>query len=193
MDKKLKHNKRSQLIVAGIIILALFGALIINTERVTADNSQALTQDANVVEAQSTEDVLKGYTSSALPSMFKLVGALIVVIGCIYLGLFLLRKMMGRKYSGNRSNNIMEVLETTYIGPKKTVSLIRVANKSVLVGSTETQISVLTELDSQTTEEILAGISTEEEQENFKNMFTVASMKLKELSFSKKEKAVLET
>ncbi|MEE8423643.1 MAG: flagellar biosynthetic protein FliO, partial [Thermodesulfobacteriota bacterium] len=43
--------------------------------------------------------------------------------------------IIGKKYAGNKTNNILEILETTHLGPKKSLSLVRVADKSVLVGT----------------------------------------------------------
>ena len=126
-----------------------------------------------------------------MPSMFKVGGALAVVILSIYLGVFLLKRMMGKKYSGNKKHNILEVLETTYIGPKKTISLVRVAGKSVLVASTENQISMLTEMDSEETEEILRGIDVEIEPDVFQNMLHSASDKMKAFTNGDKLKSLL--
>ena len=190
--KNTNIKRRSQLWTLGIIIISLLGILVINTDRVTADNQQKDIAVVNETEA-TQENVLSGYSSSIFPSMLKLVSALALVIACIYVALFLFKKLMGNKVSGNRKNNIMEVLETTYVGPKKTVSLIRVADKSVLVGTTESNISILTELDEEKTSSILKGMKTESEKENFKNLFQTASDKIKELSLKRKTKTALET
>ena len=162
-----------------IIIIALFGALILNSNKVSADQSELAVTENRTAENSENYD---GFADSALPSLFKVVGALLVVVLAIYAGLFLLKRMMGKKYSGNRKNNIMEVLETTYIGPKKSISLIKVADKSVLIASTETNISLLTEMDSAATNEILSQISVEEESDQFKNLFKTATEKIKEIS-----------
>ncbi len=196
MEKSLKLNRRRQLTIVIIVLAALIGVLAINTDRasaVKADNSVETTAvQAETGAAVDTAPPTSFYTSAA-PSLLKLISALVVVVVCIYVGVYLLRRLMGKKYSGNRQNNILEILETTYVAPKKSVSLLRVANKAVLVGTTENQISVLTELDPDQTREVLAAIKPEVEAESFGNVFKTATDKLKEFGFKRAKKAALET
>lgn len=193
--KSYKAKKKQQLFTLGIIIVALMGVLIVNSGSVTADNSAKVkTEQVDKATASNTtaatdsksETPIGKYTSQVMPSMFKLGGALILVIGCIYGGLFMLKKTMGKKYSNNRTNNNLEIIETTHIAPKKTLTLVRVADKAVLVGTTENNMSVLTELDETKTAELLAQMDIETEQDNFKDIITLASNKLKNLAGGKK-------
>ena len=130
MEKTLKIKRRRQLSVIIIVIVALVGVLTINTDRATAVRAdetatEAVAPAGNTSTPASEEGT--GFYSSAMPSLFKLISALIVVVVCIYVGVFLLKRLMGKKYSGNSSNSVLEVLETTYVAPKKSVSLLRVA------------------------------------------------------------------
>lgn len=193
--KSYKAKKKQQLFTLGIIIVALMGVLIINSGSVTADNSakvkteeveQSPVNNATAVDNNKSATPIGKYTSQVMPSMFKLGGALILVIACIYGGLFLLKKTMGKKYSTNKSNNNLEIIETTHIAPKKTLTLVRVADKAVLVGTTENNMSVLTELDETKTAELLAQMDIETEQDNFKDIISIASNKLKNLAGGKK-------
>ncbi|NOY88198.1 MAG: flagellar biosynthetic protein FliO [FCB group bacterium] len=194
MEKKIKQKRRSQLIIAAILIVALLGALIINTDRVSAERNSfsSLQKQGDKTELPQQEKV-PNFFSSTMPSLLKLVSALIVVIICIYFGIFLLKKLMGKKYSGNSRRNFLEVLETTYIAPKKSVTLLRVADKAVLIGMSESHIAVLTELDDAQTKEILVTMKAEEEVTPFKNMLKSATQKWKKVSLQKDDKAVLET
>ena len=196
MEKSLKLKRRSQLTVVIIVLVALIGVLAINTDRakaVKADDAVETTVVQAETGAIAEDDGPTGFYSSTAPSLLKLVSALVVVIVCIYVGVYLLRRLMGKKYSGNRRNNILEVLETTYVAPKKSVSLLRVADKAVLVGTSENQISVLTELDADQTREVLAAIEPEAEVESFGNVFKIATDKLKEIGFRRAKKTALET
>ncbi len=172
--------------------MALIGVLVVRTDRVSADKTSALdtmTQQTPVV-AQQTEE--PSYFSTQLPSMFKLGSALVIVLISIYGGIFLLKKMMGKKYSGNRQHELLEIIETTFVAPKKSVTLLRVADKAVLIGTTETNISVLTELDSAKTKEILAQIESEPAGESFTGIFKSAADRIREMRIGKPEKAALE-
>ncbi|UCC45645.1 MAG: flagellar biosynthetic protein FliO [Candidatus Zixiibacteriota bacterium] len=196
METTAKTKRRSQLTVIIIVIVALIGVLVIRTDQATAVKSSAATTEVTTTENQTgTTTGLKtdGFYSSAAPSLFKLISALVIVIACIYAGVYLLRRLMGKKYSGNRQSNLLEVLETTYIGPKKTVSLVRVADRAVLVGTSENHISPLAELDADETARLLAAESTEEETESFKKVFKTAVMKLKEIGLKRADKAALES
>ena len=196
MEKSLKLKRRSQLTMAVIILAALIGVLAINTDRASAVKADAKVENTAVqTETAATTNTGSptAFYSSAAPSLLKLVSALVLVVVCIYVGVYLLRKLMGKKYSGNRQNTILEVLETTYVAPKKSVSLLRVADKAVLVGTSENQISVLTELDPDQTREVLASIEPAAESENFSSLFKSASDKLKEIGFKRAKKTVLET
>jgi len=176
--------------------VALIGVLVIRTDQVTAvkaTNTPVATTTLDDQAGTTTGTKTDGFYSSAAPSLFKLISALVIVIACIYAGVYLLKRMMGKKYSGNRRSNLLEVLETTYIGPKKTVSLVRVADRAVLVGTSENHISPLAELDADETARMLATAAPEEETESFKKVLSSAVTKLKEMGFKRTDKAALES
>ncbi|MEW6412660.1 MAG: flagellar biosynthetic protein FliO [Candidatus Zixiibacteriota bacterium] len=187
-----KVNRRSRLAVLVIVIIALIGVLAINTDPARAVKSSApqTTDEAQVTGNGAGET---SFYSSAMPSLLKLFSALVVVVAAIYVGIFLLKRLMGKKYSGNRQSNLLEVIETTYIAPKKSVSLLRVADKSVLIGTSENQITVLTELDSEETRRVLAAAATEVESENFGHLLKHATSKIREFGFRRAGKTALET
>ena len=60
---------------------------------------------------------------------------------------FLLRKLSGNKLGGARRNKTIQLIEQTYLSPKKSVCLLKLADRAVLVGVTDTQVSLLTELE----------------------------------------------
>ncbi len=192
MEKNPKLNRRSQLTLIIIVLIALTGVLVINTDRATAvkaDSPAALKAETSI---ENTGQGTTGFYSSAVPSLFKIISALVIVIVCIYAGVYLLKRMLGKKYSGNRQHNLLEVIETTYVAPKKSVTLLRVAEKAVLVGMSENQITVLTELDAEQTREVLASIKPDPDPENFGSMLKMATDKIKEFSLRKTKKTALE-
>jgi flagellar biogenesis protein FliO len=104
------------------------------------------------------------------------------VIASIYGGIYLLKKMMGRRYVGAQNQCNLEVLETIHIAPRKTITLLRVGERSVLVGSTESSMSMLTELDGTETTKITQSIASETTPDNFGNFLKVAVDKIKEVT-----------
>ena len=129
--------------------------------------------------------------TSVLPALIKMASALVVVIICIYGGIYLLKRFTSGK-TRRRGGRLLEVIETTYVAPKKTVSLVRVADKAVLVGVTESQISMLTELDADQT----AAIATEPPEEAeatevpFGKLLGTAADQLKRFGWGKKDTAL---
>jgi flagellar biogenesis protein FliO len=66
--------------------------------------------------------------SEAAASLIKMLVALGVVVVCIYVGIFLLKKLVAKRHFGRSGNALLEVIETAYIDPKKSLSLVRVAD-----------------------------------------------------------------
>ncbi len=48
----------------------------------------------------------------------------------------------------NRAGDLIQVLEKCYISPKKGIFIVKVGSKLLALGVTETQINLLSELDS---------------------------------------------
>lgn len=193
MERNKKQNRRMIITVAVIVAAAFTGLFMINVDRVAADKTTAigsLSQPA--ADGQNTEPVGKSlYNGGSLAlSTFKMISALVVVLVCIYLGVYFLKKLMGRRSAANGRNNLLQVLESAYVGPKKTVSLVRVADRSVLIGVTDNQISILTELDAEETLAITAA-TVENESEGFNRLLKTACDRFKKLH-PKRNRAVLE-
>ncbi|MBN1211357.1 MAG: flagellar biosynthetic protein FliO [candidate division Zixibacteria bacterium] len=193
MERNKKQNRRMIITVALVLAAAFTGLFVINVDRVDADKStaantlsQAADNDRNV---ESDEKSLYNGGSLAL-STFRMISALVVVLVCIYLGVYLLKKLMGRRKIGSGRDNLLQVLETTYVGPKKTVSLVRVADRSVLIGVTDNQISILTELNAEETSAI-TDATDENESEGFNRLLKTACDRVKKLHL-KRNRAVLE-
>ena len=81
-----------------------------------------------------------------IEAMVRGIGALLLIMVLIYGSVWLLRYFMGRKSFGNTTSEQIRVVSTTYIAPKKSVALIQVYDKAVLIGITENSMNMLTEL-----------------------------------------------
>ena len=182
--------KQRSIIAIIVILVAAIGILLgVNSDPVTADQSAAISGD----QAGTTEAMSTTLTNSALPSLLRMVSALVIVIACIYGGIFLLRRLMGQRQGRQGQSNILEVLETTSVAPKKTVSLIRVADKAVLVGITETGMSVLTELSPDETAVVLEPVEdVSSPQPDFADSLGNAWSRLRGTTPARETKAALE-
>lgn len=185
--------KASWKMAAGILVLALLGLVAINVGNGQADDGSS--QSAAQTETTSQQTLKAGEQalgSSVLPALIKMGLALLAVVVCIYLGLYVLRRMMGKKYSGNRAGQVLEVLETTYLAPKKSVTLVRVANKAIVVGMTESSMVTLSELDDEQTREILDAQNVTVPDPKFEQVLSDAFGKLTALA-SRRKKPALES
>jgi flagellar protein FliO/FliZ len=174
---------------AVILGIALFGMLLITSNRpakssllyaqtdsrtaATTDTLQTATVAATTPAYQPMIDA-----TTATSSIIKMITALGVVIVCIYIGIWLLKKLTNRRYTNGRKAFMLEVLETAYIDPKKSLSLVRVADRSVLIGVTDNQISVLTELDTELTKAAMDAASKGTQGESFSTMLKSATQKI---------------
>ncbi len=163
--------------VALVLVVALSGLVMLTVGDASADNSSlaALQQKADNGEATISAQPVSPYGA-----LVKMIAALVVVIASIYGGLYLLNRQMKRRQFGRTGGRSLDVLETAFVGPKKTVSLVRVADRAVLIGVTDNQISVLTELSEPETARILAE-QPQPRQETFGSLLNSAVDRVKKL------------
>ena len=107
MEKNSKQRMRRSLAVAAIIMLVALGG---------RDNNEGLAAVENESGAQQST---MPFHTSALPSLARMIGALLVVVVCIYVGLYLLKRLTTKRYSGNGRQHLLEVLATTCVAPKR--------------------------------------------------------------------------
>ncbi len=181
--------------VLVIVAIALCGLTMINVDQARADRNEVAAETAPVtaITANETAPVTADEGEpSLMAALVKMISALAVVIAVVYGALYALRKLMGRKYGANGRNGSLEVLETTFVGQHKSISLVRVGERSVLVGVTDQQISTLTELDADETVALTREVEQPAQNDNFSRVLSTATGKLK-LFGLKKKRAVLET
>ena len=184
---KNKAQRRNVIGVVVILAVAVIGLLALGNNPASAVKLNP-TDTADTLAA-ATQASTPEFVGTAMPSMLRMVFALIVVIGAIYGGLWLLKRSMNRGFAhGGRT---LEVLETTAVAPKKTISLVRVADKAVLVGVTDAGIAMLTELTPEQTSEIVAAQAKPATDEGFSKALAAATGKLREFGLKRKQ-AVLE-
>lgn len=188
MAKNNNKLRRSLLTSSVIIAVAVIGFFLMSSGDGEADQTARTTSaGANEVTTVGTSDI---FTDGALPTLAKMVGALFLVIICIYVGIYLLKKMMGGRYNGTNRLNALEVLESTGVGPKQNVTLIRVGEKSVLVGITGERMALLTELDSEDTAALMTSTPAECEPDAFSRMMSSAAAQMKKLTGKDRQTAL---
>lgn len=183
-------RQRRHIIGVGVILAAAFaGLLMINSGPVSADRVTSIGPAHPTAQATPVTAAQEEFAGEAMPSLLRMVSALAIVIACIYGGLWLLKRTMGRGRTAG-GGRTLEVIETVAVAPKKTVSLIRVADKSVLVGVTDSTLSVLTELSPEETVKVLERRQDAEAGDSFQKAFQTATGKLREFGLKRKETAL---
>ena len=180
MIKKPAH--RTAILVSVFLLPALIGLFAIDIDSVSADRTLSETGGTATIskDAPGAESDASFAVSTPVGSILKMVSALIVVLCAVYLGLYLLKRLMNARQGGRGGSQLLEVIQTTYVGPKKSLSLVRVADRAVLVGVTEQNISVLTELDADETAVILANENSTEQTDSFGSLIRAAAGKLRQ-------------
>ena len=180
-----KQNRKLAITITVVLSLALIGLFVIDidsvgAERVSGNTDVALSSNSVAADGETPFSV-----NTPVGSIIKMVSALIVVIFAVYVGLYLLKRLMASRASRSGRNNLLEVIQSTYVGPKKSVSLLRVADRSVLIGVTDNGISVLTELDSEETAAILSTEAKVEKKDSFRSLLGTAASKVRRLNLKR--------
>jgi flagellar biosynthetic protein FliO len=131
-------------VIPALLLLAVLPAMAQNEAALPPPNNQEIPAQTTAAVEEDME--IPSLTESVLPSLTRIGVSLAVIVGIIYLAVFMLRKLSGNKLGGQKGTTI-QVIEHAYLGPKKSVCLIRLADRALLVGVTETNINMLTELE----------------------------------------------
>ncbi len=133
-------------------VVALMLALVVCAGTVAAtDTTRVTPETASAASTLFTARADTGFgstasvTESVLPSLMRIFITLILVVAFIYGTVFILKKLAGNRVAG--SGKTIQVIEHTYLAPKKSVCLLKMADRAVLVGITDTTINTLTEMD----------------------------------------------
>ena len=102
--------------------------------------------ESQAIGTETEASQMPSLTESVLPSLTRIGLSLCVIVAIIYLTIFLLKKLSGNRIGGKKGTAI-QVVETTYLAPKKSVCLLKLADRAVLVGITDNNINLLTELE----------------------------------------------
>ena len=99
------------------------------------------------------------YHPDLLSSALKMITALVIVLGGLFIVFYFLKRTLKRDVGGS-SEKLIKVLSSSYIGVKKTISLIEVPGSILVLGITSDNICLLTKIED---EEILNRFKRPEE------------------------------
>lgn len=143
--------------------------------------------------AQVAEEATPAMPSafSAAPAIGKMIAALLIVLVVMYVAFLLLKRFTGGRMIGGKGKRALQVIEMASLAPKKAVAVVRVADKAVMVGITDHQINLLSELSADETAELLKQKAVEVNGTAFDDLLATATKKITALR-TKRQDAVVE-
>jgi flagellar protein FliO/FliZ len=96
------------------------------------------------------------------PYILKIVSALAVVVGIMIMSIYLMKRIMKKTGGGINDNELINVLSTKYVGPKSSIMLIEVLGNIIVIGLSNSQISVLSRIKDQKSLEQMNDIRRQE-------------------------------
>jgi flagellar biosynthetic protein FliO len=104
------------------------------------------------VTKSNADSIINGYANSEVPELpnmggmvFKGLFSLIIVFALIIGFALFLKKFVYNRNGFRVSGGLVKVISTTFIGPKKSIHLIKVMDKILVVGVTDNQMQTLAE------------------------------------------------
>ncbi len=113
-----------------------------------------------------------------IPTAIKMLTALGVVLGGMLVVYYFAKRILKRQV-GNSKGKMIRVLESSYIGVKKNISLVEIPGAILVLGITNDNISLLSKIENQ---EIIDGnkkVEKEKELLSFSDRLHQFSLKLK--------------
>ncbi|MCA1743195.1 MAG: flagellar biosynthetic protein FliO [Desulfonatronovibrio sp.] len=75
----------------------------------------------------------------------KMASSLLILLGLIFLGFYLLKRFGHKAGLGMSAQGKLKIMGALSIGPKKSVIVVRFLNKDLVLGVTDSQVTLLTE------------------------------------------------
>ena len=115
-----------------------------------------------------------------IPTAIKMLTALGVVLGGMLVVYYFAKRILKRQV-GNSKEKMIRVLDSSYIGVKKNISLVEIPGAILVLGITNDNISLLSKIENQ---EIINGykkVEKEKELLSFSDRLHQISLKLKRM------------
>ncbi len=93
--------------------------------------------------------------------IIRMIGALAIILGLLSIALYGMRRW-GAKLQGDRSD-LIQVISTRMILPRKHVSVVRVGKKHLVIGTSENSMTLLATMDPETEPGVSKGNGVHEE------------------------------
>lgn len=108
---------------------------------------------ANQIKSQSaTPDSTRSFFSESPeisqepigPMIFRTLLSLLIIVGVIYFAMYLLKRLPNRRRAGDVA---IRITGSKMLGPKKSIYMVEIEDRRLVLGVTDASISMLTELE----------------------------------------------
>ncbi|HOD35788.1 MAG TPA: flagellar biosynthetic protein FliO [Syntrophales bacterium] len=124
-------------------------------------------------------------------SILKMMSALALVLGLMVVAMYVLKKFMNRTGGGIETDEFVKIVSTRYLGPKNSIVILDVLGRVIVVGISNQQISLLTEIDDrESLDRLQMTRGRRTPSPALMDQLTLYKRKLKALSFMGKNHAV---
>ncbi len=113
-----------------------------------------------------------------IPTAIKMLTALGVVLGGMLVVYYFAKRILKRQV-GNSKGKMIRVLESSYIGVKKNISLVEIPGAILVLGITNDNISLLSKIENQETIDGYKKVENKKELLSFSDRLHQISSKLK--------------
>ncbi|MCP4633556.1 MAG: flagellar biosynthetic protein FliO [candidate division Zixibacteria bacterium] len=95
--------------------------------------------------------------TSGFEVIIRLVISVIIITVLVYFSIWGLKKLSSYKPGQRKLSGNIEILDNSYIGPKKSLHIVKAGKKHILIGSCENSLSLLCELNPEDFETLNTG------------------------------------
>jgi len=138
-----------------IFIIILFAwASFVSAQEQNADIKTDLLAQQDTTSANSDQMIFTGSKPNFAFLLLKTVGSLVIIFVLIFIVVYYFKKFYLGKKGSNLNSGSMDIVGTLYLAPKKTISLVKIGKRVVVLGLTENNISYLSEISLEEFEEM---------------------------------------
>ena len=119
------------------------------------------------------------YYTDLIPTALKMLSALALVLAGLGVAIFFTRRMITNRTGGN-GDKLIRILASSYLGVKKSISLVRVPGAILVLGVSGDNIRLLTKIEDRKVLDKYKGFDPQEAGYSFTQQLHKFSLRLKE-------------
>ena len=131
-------------IAVFLVVVALSSSVLVAAARGTRDEGRGTKDEERVSSIQYQGSSSEYPESSTRELFFKMMFAVLLVVVLGVAAVYVSKKFLPK--ITNLSGKKIRVVETVHLGPRKTVHLLKIENRHLLIGSTTESITLLAEI-----------------------------------------------